>query len=70
MPKHTITIEFQTDTQMTEAQMDNLISMLCLQLEEPQDLEGNEEDWTAREISFGKTDSKAGRFTQRSFTAL
>jgi hypothetical protein len=54
--KHTIIVDFTTDSPLTEAQMDNLISMLSLQLEEPQDLEGNQEEWTAREISFAKTD--------------
>ena len=63
--KHTITIEFTTDSRLTENQMDNLISILALQLEEPQDLEGNEEDWRAGEISFGKTDRNAGRFFTR-----
>jgi hypothetical protein len=60
--KHTITIEFTTDSRLTEAQMDNLISMLALQLDEPQDLEGNQEEWTARSTSFAKTDRQAGRF--------
>ena len=63
--RHTITIEFTTDSRLTENQMDNLISILALQLEEPQDLEGNEEDWRAGEISFGNTDRNAGRFFTR-----
>jgi hypothetical protein len=63
--KHTITLQFNTDSPLNEAQMNNLISMLALQLEEPQDLEGNKEDWTAQEISFGKTDRQAGRFIAR-----
>jgi hypothetical protein len=63
--KHTITIEFSTDSRLTEAQMDNLISMLALQLDEPQDLEGNEENWRAGDVSFGKTDRQAGRFFTR-----
>jgi hypothetical protein len=50
---------------MTESQMDNLISMISLQIEEPQDLNSNEEEWTAREISFHKTDRQAGRFIAR-----
>jgi hypothetical protein len=63
--RHTITIEFKTDTPLTEREMDNLISILALQLEEPQDLEGNEEEWQAREISFANTDRNAGRFFTR-----
>jgi hypothetical protein len=63
--RHTIVLEFTTDTPLKEAQMDNLISMLSLQLEEPQDLEGNQEEWKTTMISFGKTDRKSGRFTTR-----
>ena len=63
--KHTITVEFKTDAPLTERQMNNLISILALQLEEPQDLEGNEEEWEAREISFSQTDRHAGRFITR-----
>ena len=59
--KHTITIEFTTDSRLTENQMDNLISILALQLEEPQDLEGNEEDWRAGEISFAITREREGK---------
>jgi len=63
--KHTVTLTFTTDSRLTEKQMDNLISMLALQVEEPQDLEGNEEDWRGGEISFRTTDRHAGRFITR-----
>ena len=66
--KHTITIQFNTDSRLTEDQMDNLISMLSLQVEEPQDLEGEPEKWTARSISFGNTDRQTGRFITREET--
>jgi hypothetical protein len=66
--KHTITIEFTTDSRLTESQMDNLISMLSLQVEEPQDLDGESEDWRGREISFRRTDRHAGRFFTREET--
>jgi len=49
--KHSIAIKFTTDSPLTEREMDNLISMIALQIEEPQDLEGNNESWTAREIT-------------------
>ena len=65
MTNHIITVEFKTDSQMTESQMDNLIAMISLQIEEPQDLNGEEEEWTAREISFHKTDRQTGRFIAR-----
>lgn len=63
--EHTITLNFTTDSKLTESQMDNLISMLSLQVEEPQDLEGNEEEWKAGEISFRATDRQSGRFITR-----
>jgi hypothetical protein len=50
--KHTITVQFKTDSRLTEKQMDNLISMIALQLDEPQDLDGNDEEWRAGDISF------------------
>jgi hypothetical protein len=49
--KHSIAIKFTTDSPLTEREMNNLISMIALQIEEPQDLEGNNESWTAREIT-------------------
>ena len=49
--KHTITIRFTTDSPLTEQEMNNLISIIALQVQEPQDLEGNDEAWTAREIT-------------------
>jgi hypothetical protein len=59
--KHSITIQFKTDKELTQDQMNNLISMIALQVQEPQDLEGNDEAWVAREISFHWTDFHAGR---------
>lgn len=49
--EHTITIRFTTDSPLTEQEMNNLISIIALQVQEPQDLEGNDETWTAREIT-------------------
>ena len=63
--KHTINLSFTTDSQLTENQMDNLISMLALQIEEPQDLEGDEEEWQGRDINFSTTDRQLGRFIVR-----
>lgn len=63
--RHTIVLEFTTETPLTEKEMDNLISMLSLQLEEPQDLEGNPEEWKSTFISFAKTDRKTGGFVSR-----
>lgn len=49
--KHSITVKFTTDSPLTNDQMNNLISMIVLQVQEPQDLDGNDEAWTAREIT-------------------
>ena len=49
--KHSITVQFTTDSPLTEQEMNNLISMIVLQIQEPQDLDGNDEAWTAREIT-------------------
>jgi hypothetical protein len=47
---NTIKITFTTDKPLTGEQMDSLLSMISLQLEEPQDLQGNDEEWTATNI--------------------
>jgi hypothetical protein len=49
--EHSITVKFTTDSPLTDDQMNNLISMIVLQIQEPQDLDGNDEAWTAREIT-------------------
>jgi hypothetical protein len=49
--KHLITVQFTTDSPLTEQEMNNLVSMIALQVQEPQDLDGNDEAWTAREIT-------------------
>ena len=47
---NTIKITFTTGEPLSSEQMDNLLAMISLQVEEPQDLEGNEEEWTATDI--------------------
>lgn len=49
--KNAITIEFESDKVLTPAEIDNLKAALGLQIEEPQDLDGNEEEWTAKNIT-------------------
>jgi hypothetical protein len=49
--KNAITIEFESDKVLTPAEIDNLKAALGLQIEEPQDLEGNEEEWAAKNIT-------------------
>lgn len=48
---NTIKITFTTGEPLSSEQMDNLLAMISLQVEEPQDLAGNDETWTAREIT-------------------
>ena len=48
--KHSISLEFETDRVLTEGEIDTLRSIIALQVEEPQDLEGNEETWSAQNI--------------------
>lgn len=51
MNDYRITIDFSSETALTEEQLDTLKSMLALQIEEPQTLEGEDEEWTAKEIT-------------------
>jgi hypothetical protein len=45
-----VTIEFVTDRPLTESEIETLQAILGLQIEEPQDLQGNEEEWKANDI--------------------
>jgi hypothetical protein len=60
--KHSITVQFTTDSPLTEQEMNNLVSMIALQVQEPQDLEGNDEAWTAKGIEFHYQDLNPGKF--------
>jgi hypothetical protein len=51
--KHSISLEFETDRPLTEKEVNTLKSIIALQIEEPQDLEGNEETWAAKNIVTG-----------------
>lgn len=57
MNDYRITIDFSSETALTEEQLDTLKSMLALQIEEPQTLEGENEEWTANNITV-KEESK------------
>ena len=48
--KNSVTIEFVTDRPLTEKEVETLNSIIALQIEEPQDLQGNDEEWTASDI--------------------
>lgn len=48
--KNAIHLEFLSDRILTDTELDTLRSMIALQVEEPQDLEGNQETWTAQDI--------------------
>jgi hypothetical protein len=49
--KNSVTIEFVTDRPLTEGEVNQLKAILCLQIEEPQDFDGNDEEWTASDIT-------------------
>jgi len=49
--KNSVTIEFVTDRPLTEKEVETLNSIIALQIEEPQDLQGNDEEWTASDIT-------------------
>jgi hypothetical protein len=48
--KNSVTIEFVTDRPLTEKEVETLNSIIALQIEEPQDLQGNDEEWTASDV--------------------
>lgn len=48
--RNAIHLEFLSDRILTDTELDTLRSMIALQVEEPQDLEGNQETWTAQDI--------------------
>jgi len=49
--KNSVTIEFVTDRPLTNKEIENLQAILGLQIEEPQDLDGNNEEWAATNIN-------------------
>lgn len=51
MIDYKIEVTFTSNKELTEKEMDALLSLLVLQVQEPQDLEGNDEEWTATNIT-------------------
>lgn len=51
MIDYRITIDFSSEKPLTGEEIETLQAILALQIEEPQDLEGNEESWTASNIA-------------------
>lgn len=49
--KNLISIEFESDKVLTEGEVNQLKAILCLQIEEPQDFDGEDEEWTAKNIT-------------------
>jgi hypothetical protein len=45
-------IQFSTDRELTEAELNQLISAIELQIEEPTDADGNDEQFKTGSISF------------------
>lgn len=51
MNGYRITLDFYSERALTAQEIETLKAILALQIEEPQDLEGNEEEWTASNIA-------------------
>ena len=51
MNSYKVEIAFTSDKPLTAQEIDTLQSILALQIEEPQNLEGGEENWTASNIA-------------------
>ena len=66
--KNSVTIEFVTNRRLTEKEGETLRAILGLQIEEPQDLEGNEEEWTASDITTHHNASQTKTTTKKRIT--
>lgn len=51
MNGYRITLDFFSDKALTAQEIETLKSVLALQIEEPQNLEGEDEEWTASNIA-------------------
>lgn len=51
MANYKITLTFSTDRELTQNEIENLECALLLQVEEPQDLAGEEETWSGSNLT-------------------
>ena len=57
--RYEITLEFKTDRELTNQEFDSLTDMLLLQIQEPVNLAGDDEEYTTRDMKV------AGWFNER-----
>ena len=51
MIDYKVEVTFTSDTELTQEQLDTLLSTIALQVQEPQDIEGEDEEWTPSNIT-------------------
>ena len=51
MNDYKIEVTFTSDKELTQEELGNLHSLIILQVQEPQDLEGNDEEWASSNIT-------------------
>ena len=51
MIDYKVEVTFTSDTELTQEQLDTLLSTIALQVQEPQNIEGEDEEWTSSNIT-------------------
>ena len=51
MIDYKVEVTFTSNTELTQEQLDTLLSTIALQVQEPQDIEGEDEEWTSSNIT-------------------
>jgi hypothetical protein len=51
MIDYKVEVTFTSDTELTQEQLDTLLSTIALQVQEPQNIEGEDEEWTPSNIT-------------------
>lgn len=51
MIDYKVEVTFTSDKELTEKELDALLSLIALQVQEPQNLEGEDEEWTPSNIT-------------------
>ena len=59
MPRYKITISFESDYELEQHQVDDLLGHLELQIQEPQTYKGEDETYTTENIKIEMSDSNA-----------
>jgi hypothetical protein len=51
MIDYKVEVTFTSDTELTQEQLDTLLSTIALQVQEPQNIEGEYEGWTSSNVT-------------------